>query len=208
MGQDAGEESKQQDRRIEEQGRELLLAEKRTRRLINVTDLMAVLMVAATAFSALAAWRTAQVAQLIFAVSDRPFIGVQQVAFERADTEQPAIVVDFRNFGAIAAEGAIVKVQALLDGKPVPPRDGEMTMSDQGIVSPDVPHFFYVFLLSEEYKKVLAGASRLMVQVTVKYKGPEQRRQYCYFEKLFYDSYSASFRHAGGTDRCGSHDVF
>jgi hypothetical protein len=199
-----GEEGNGQ-RRIEAQEREILRTE---RRILSIADLMALLMVAATAFSAFATWRTEQVSELIFAISDRPFIGVEKVSFDRTDTEQPAIVVDFRNFGPIPADDAILKVMPLLDGKPIPPRDGEMTDSNQGVISPGVPHFFYAFLLPEEYKKAVSGVARLMVRVSVEYKGPELRRQYCYLEKLFYDFHTNTFRHAGGNTRCGNTDIY
>jgi hypothetical protein len=199
-----GEEDKR-GQRIEAQEREILRAE---RRILSVADFMALLMVAATAFTALATWRTYQVSQLIFAISDRPFIGVQKVSFERTDTEQPALVVDFRNFGPIPADDAIITVTPLLDGKPIPSHDGEMTVSNQGVVSPGVPHFFYVFLVPEEYKKAVSGAARLMVRINVEYKSPSLERRYCYLEKLFYDYRTSSFRHAGGTTHCGNTDIF
>src|ERR1019366_2288278 len=199
-----GEEDKR-GQRIEAQEREILRAE---RRILSVADFMALLMVAATAFTALATWRTYQVSQLIFAISDRPFIGVQKVSFERTDTEQPALVVDFRNFGPIPADDAIITGTPLLDGKPIPSHDGEMTVSNQGVVSPGVPHFFYVFLVPEEYKKAVSGAARLMVRINVEYKSPSLERRYCYLEKLFYDYRTSSFRHAGGTTHCGNTDIF
>ena len=199
-----GEEGKAQ-LRIEAQEREILRTE---RRILSVADFMALMMVAATAFTAFATWRTEKVSELIFAISDRPFIGVQKVSFERTETEEPAIVVDFRNFGPIPADDAIVTVTPLLDGKPIPPRDGEMPDNNQGVVSPGVPHFFYVFLMPEEYKKAVSGAARLMVRINVEYKGPELQRRYCYIEKLFYDFHTGTFRHAGGTSHCGDTDVF
>jgi hypothetical protein len=164
--------------------------------------------VAATAFTALATWRTYQVSELIFAISDRPFLGVQRVSFERTDTTEPVIVVDFRNFGPIPADAAMVTVAALLDGKPVPPRAGEMSTIDQGVVSPQIPHFFYVFLLPEEYKKAVSGAVHLMVRVSIEYKGPALDRRFCYLKKLFYDSHTMTFRPAGGSSTCGNTDIF
>src|ERR1700736_4953634 len=104
-----GEDGKH-EQRIEAQEREILRTE---RRILTVADFMALLMVAATAFTAIATYRTYQVSELIFAISDRPFIGVQKVSFERTDTEQPAIVIDFRNFGPIPADGAIFRVVRL-----------------------------------------------------------------------------------------------
>jgi hypothetical protein len=198
-------EEEKHERRIDAQAREILRTE---RRILTVADFMALMMVAATAFTALATWRTYKVSELIFAIQDRPFLGVQQVTFERTDTAEPAIVVDFRNFGPIPADGAIIAVSALFDGKPLPPRADEGSASDQGTVSPGVPHFFYLFLLSDEYKKVVSGAAHLMVRVSMEYKGPALDRRFCYMKHLFYDSHTGTFRPAGGSSVCTNTDVF
>ncbi len=199
-----GEEGKA-ERRIEAQAREILRTE---RRILTVADFMALMMVAATAFTALATWRTYKVSELIFAISDRPFLGVDKVTFERTDSPEPVIVVDFRNFGPIPADGAIIAAEALLDGKPIPPHDGEGTASDQGTVSPGVPHFFYLFLNSDEYKRIISGGVHLMVRVSIEYKGPALDRRFCYVKKLFYDSHTSTFRPAGGNANCTNTDVF
>ena len=79
-------EEEKHERRIDAQAREILRTE---RRILTVADFMALMMVAATAFTALATWRTYKVSELIFAISDRPFLGVQRVTFERTDTAEP-----------------------------------------------------------------------------------------------------------------------
>ena len=201
-----------EEQRLEHAERELIRRERvqfsRFTKFIRVADFMAILMVLATAFTGFATWRTAQVTSMIFAVTDRPFIGVQSVAFEAPESKAPIIAVDFRNFGRIPAADAIVNVHALLDGKPVKPADGEISSVDQGIVSPGVPHFFYTFITPEQYKQVISGATRLMVHINVEYKGPELSHSYCYLEKIAYDFRTASFRHVGGTDKCGNTDVY
>src|SRR5271166_3351843 len=137
--------------RIGAQEREILRAQRRILSILSVADLMALMMVIVTALSAFATWRTEQVSELIFAVSDRPIIGVENVTFQRVDTDEPAIVVDFRNFGPIPADGAIITVTPLLDGKAIALHGSEMANGDQGIVSPTVPHLFYTFVHLEEY---------------------------------------------------------
>ncbi len=199
-----GEEVKV-ERRLAAEAREILRTE---RRILSVADFMALLMVAATAFTALATWRTYKVSELIFAIQDRPFLGVQKVTFERIGSNEPAIVVDFRNFGAIPADDAIVTVTALLDGKPLPVRDGEMSTLDQGVVSPLIPHFFYVLMSSDEYKRAVSGAARLMVHFYVEYKGPALDRRFCYKKKVFYDYHIGDFRPAGGSAKCTNTDIF
>src|SRR6266849_3870448 len=49
---------------------------------LRFADFMALLMVAATAFSAFATWRTAQVTNLLFSIAERPYIGVQRTTFD------------------------------------------------------------------------------------------------------------------------------
>lgn len=201
-----------EEQRLEQTERELIRRQRtqfsRVTEFIRLADFMAILMVLATAFTAFATWRTAEVTSMIFAVTDRPFIGVQRVTFEAAESKAPIIVVDFRNFGHIPAADAIVNVQALFDGKVLKHDGDEMSSVDQGIVSPGVPHFFYTFMTPDQYKQVISGAARLMVNVKVEYKGPELSHSYCYFEKVVYDFRAASFRHAGGTDKCRNSDVY
>src|SRR5215471_11422147 len=60
--------------------------ERRVSHAIRLTDLLAVLMVIATGFSAFATWRTAQVTSLVFAIADRPFMGVAKLDFEATDS--------------------------------------------------------------------------------------------------------------------------
>lgn len=194
-------EDRRQERRLEAEQRAILRAQ---RRILTTADVMALLMVAATAMTAFATWRTYRISDLVLQVSERPFLGVQQVNFERVNSAQPVIVVDFRNFGPIPAETATVSVSALLDGKAVPPRKGEMTDSNQGVISPGVPHYLYVFLQPDEYQKAVTGAANLMVLVSIVYKGPALGRTFCLTKKVFYDSNIAAFRPDGGTAQCSA----
>jgi hypothetical protein len=203
--------AEQQDHaRILHDEQELRRERSQVRRLTEVlrfADLMAIMMVLATVFSAYATWRTAEVTSLVFAISDRPFMGVQEVRFEALDSARPAIAVDLRNFGQLPALDAIANVHALVEGKLVKPPAGEMSSIDAGIVPPNVPYFAYTYLTPELYQQVMSGKSNLQVHVSLMYKGPRVRDEYCYFERIVYDYRSASFRMAGGNDRCGS-DVF
>jgi len=174
---------------------------------IRFADFMAILMVAATAFSGYAAWKNAQVTSEIFLIADRPYLGVESVKFESSSNE-PAIVVDYRNFGTVSAAGSIVRVVTLVGGKPVKPIDGELSSVEQGIVSPGVPHFFYSFIGRDDYARVMAGTDRAMVEIKMDYKGPQSLHRYCYSQRFVYDVHSASFRHVGGTDRCDDTTVF
>jgi hypothetical protein len=194
--------------RAEEQ---LTAAEKSLmRRLTGVlrfADFMALLMVAATAFSAYAAWRTAEVTSRIFALQERPFIGIQGVTFEQGGAANPRAVVKYRNFGKIPASGAIITVIALADGKRVADSPNEMSTISAGMLSPGVPHFFYSYLPLDIYKSVIAGKTSLMLDTRAEYKGsgPET---FCYTERMVFDYRSEGFRPAGGTDRCRGSDIY
>jgi hypothetical protein len=193
------------ERELERQERSQL---QRLRRALRLADFIALLMVAATAFAAYAAWRTAQVTALVFAISDRPFLGIQQVAFEAGDTAQPRVVVEYRNFGKIPAVDSLISVHLRVDGKLVKPQDGELSSTETGIVSPTVPHYFYAFLPADAYRGVISGESTMQVQVRMIYKGPARQNQYCYSERVVYDRRSTSFRLGGGSDRCTQSEIF
>ena len=178
------------------------------RRAIRLADFMAILMVLATGFSAYAAWRTAQVTRMVFAVSDRPFIGVESAKFEQRTTEAPRVAVSFKNFGRIPAIDAFVSVHSVVDGKLIKSTDGDMTTMDTGVLSPGVDHYFYNYLSPEIYQAVVSGKSKMQIHVRIYYKGPAQSEQFCYFERIFFDQHSATFRAGGGSDRCSGTAVF
>src|SRR5262245_2758515 len=183
--------------------------ERRVSRAIGLTDFLAVLMVIATGFSAFATWRTAQVTSLVFAIADRPFMGVAKVEFEATDSPDPHLTVVYKNFGRIPAVDGLVSVDALIDGKPAPdPFPGAMDVHETGSIAPDVDHFFYRFLNADSYKDVVSGKSRLRVEVRIDYKGLAPNTQYCEFKRFVYDYRSATFRHAGGSNKCKGTQIF
>ena len=207
----AGDEPQHRESPAERRDREIIRTERsllaRLGQAINLADFMALLMVLATFFSAYATWRTALVTSSIFAVADRPFLGVQRVNFQTADPSHPIIMVNYKNFGNIPALDAILSVHAVVDGKVIKPPAGAMSELDAGIVSPNVPHFFYISLPPDKYEAVKAGKSNLQVHVSFIYKGPAHAMQLCYFERYAYQLQWNMFQASGGNDRCGS-DVF
>jgi hypothetical protein len=195
----------------ERRDRELIRTERsllaRLAQAVKLADFMAILMVLATFFSAYATWRTALVTSTIFAVADRPFLGVQQVSFETTDPQHPAILVNIRNFGNIPALDAIVGAHAVVDGKLIKASANTMFEMNAGILSPNVPHSFYVFIPLDRYQAVATGKSKLQVHVRMLYKGPAHQQQLCYFERFSYDSRVNIFQASGGDDHCST-DVF
>lgn len=190
----------------ERREREIIRTERslvaRLAQAVKLADFMALLMVLATLFSAYATWRTAMVTSAIFAVADRPFLGVEQVVFEATDSQHPMIAVRFKNFGNIQALKTIVGAHAVIDGKLVKDPEYPMTETDAGILSPNVPHAFHLTLPREKYEAVIAGKSNLQVHVRMLYKGPAYDKELCYFERFAYDFRSGSFGASGGSDRC------
>lgn len=180
---------------------------RRLTEVLRFADFMALLMVAATAFSAYAAWRTAEVTSHIFALEERPFIGIERVTFEQGDTPNPRAVVEYRNFGKIPASGAIIAVIALADGRRVKELPNEMSSISAGVLSPSVPHFFYRYFPVDIYKAIVVGKASLMLDVRAEYKG-NGGEAFCYTERVVFDYRSAGFRPAGGTDRCERSDIY
>jgi hypothetical protein len=196
-------------RELELQRRHERVEERRFKYAVGFADFMAALMVIATALSAYATWRTAQVTGLVFATADRPFIGVAKLQFEATESANPYVAVDFRNFGRIPAVDALVNVTARVDGKPVPdPLQSSMDSAETGGVPPDVDQFIYRHLPLETYRDVISGKSRLQIGVRMVYKGPAPNTEYCNAKRFIYDQATATFRPAGGTDKCKSEDVF
>jgi hypothetical protein len=180
---------------------------RRLTEVLRFADFMALLMVAATAFSAYAAWRTAEVTSRIFSLQERPFVGVQRVTFEQGGASDPRAVVEYRNFGKIPASGAIITVIARVDGKRIADGPNEMSSISAGMLSPGVPHFFYSYLPPDVYKYVIAGKASLMLDTRAEYKG-SGAKTFCYTERMVFDYRAAGFRPAGGTERCSGSDVY
>jgi hypothetical protein len=170
--------------------------------ILRFNDFMTVMMVIATAFSAFATWRTAQVTNLLFAIAERPYIGVQEVAIDGVDADFARVVVDCRNYGEVSANGGVARVVVMVDGKSPPDSNPVAETETVGIVSPTVPHRIFRYVPKGLYDQVRAGRSRMIVRVLFNYRGPDAR-QFCYSKLLTYDRRSGDFIPNGGTDQCG-----
>lgn len=183
-----------------------VLRDERTvvRRLSNVlrfNDFMTVMMVIATIFSAFATWRTAQVTNLLFAIAERPYIGVERVTVDSIDADFARVMVDCRNFGSVSANDGVARIDVIIDGKTLSGTTVEADTQNFGIVSPTVPHRIFRFVPKNLYEQVREGRSRMMVHIVFDYRGPDQR-QFCYSELMGYDRRTADFISIGGSDRC------
>ncbi len=177
------------------------LAFRRLSNVLRFTDFMTSMMVIATVFSAFATWRNARVTSLLFAVAERPYMGVQQVTMEANDAEFARVLVDCRNFGQVQATGGVAQVGVTIDGKALPKATAAANTENIGIVSPTVPHLILRYIKKDNYDEVRSGLSRLIVHVKFNYRGPDDR-QFCYSKLFSYDPRSASFIPSGGSDRC------
>ncbi|MGH7934716.1 MAG: hypothetical protein ACREQN_16355 [Candidatus Binataceae bacterium] len=174
---------------------------RRVSRALKFADFMAVLMVFATAFSAFATWRTATVTNLLFSVSERPYVGIERVRFDSITNKNARLMVDLRNFGKISATDGVVVTRLLVDGHPM--QSGLANTVNVGMVSPNVPQLFFRFVPGNVYHAISIGSARFVVHVIVAYRGPDHR-EFCYNELMTYDARARAFASSGGSDRCGA----
>jgi hypothetical protein len=166
--------------------------------VLQFADFMAVLMVAATAFSAFATWRTAQVTNLLFSIAERPYIGIERMTFDSIGSDAARLTIDFRNFGQVSATDGVATITELVDGTRLERGTAAVKV---GMVSPTVPHFYFSYVPAGIYQKILQGKARLVVQTSVTYRGPDGR-QFCYYESNTYDHRANVFSPSGGSDKC------
>ncbi len=165
---------------------------------LGFADLMAVLMVFATAFSAIATWRTATIADALYRSSERPYFGVEKVFFDASRPADPKVVVQYQNFGHVPADHVVVSEQLSLDGRPL--AKGSYTQ-DAGVISPGVPHQVHVGLAEADREAIVAGRKRLAVEVKAQYRDSASRT-HCYLEQFVYYPDSDNFDVGGGSARC------
>jgi hypothetical protein len=203
------EESGELRRELARERRRERQEERRVSLAIGFADFMGILMVVATAFSAFATWRTAQVTSLVFSTADRPFLGVSGMQFEATESPNPYVAVLYRNFGRIPAIDGLVSVNAWIDGKIAPdPMPEAMATAETGSIPPEVNHVFYRYLSPDSYRDIVSGKSHLRVDVRMFYKGPASGSQYCDSKRFIYDYRTATFRPSGGSNKCGGRPVF
>lgn len=174
---------------------------RRLSKVLRFNDFMTVMMVIATIFSAFATWRTAQVTNLLFAIAERPYIGVERVTVDSIDADFARVMVDCRNFGNVSANDGVARIDVIMDGKILSGTMAEADTQNLGIVSPTVPHRIFRFVPKALYEQVREGRSRMIVRVVFDYRGPDQR-QFCYSELMSYDRRTTDFISTGGSNRC------
>jgi hypothetical protein len=172
----------------------------RVLRALRFADLMALMMVAATAFSAFATWRTATIAEAIYDASERAYIGVESVIFDSTRPHDPRVIVNYKNFGNIAAQGTDVACRVLIDGKPI---TAASAAKHAGILSPTAPHHLHIHIPPQYYPAITTGKSRLDVAFALSYAGALNKRL-CYLEGFSYLAEEQQFEINGGTTDCAA----
>jgi hypothetical protein len=156
------------------------------------------MMVIATICTAIATWRTASIATAIYLASERPYMGVSSVAFVHNRPGDPRIVIEYKNFGSVAAEGVVLFRRLLVDGKVV---HDQTRRKEAGILSPGPLHRLFMPVSEAVYDAVLAGRSTMRVEIGVKYQGPHHG-YLCFFERYAYEIDEGLFDVDGGSPRC------
>jgi hypothetical protein len=176
---------------------------KRIASALEITDLIALMMVFATGLSAYATWKTAQITNEILVTSQRPYIGTESINF--TNETNPKIVADLRNFGSVQAEDAVVSIVLKVNGKTLS-SDSEPQQQETPIVfSPAVPHRFYRHITADTYRDVAQGKANLVLEIWVRYRGP-RGDTHCYLTRNTYDNIDQVFYPRGGSLRCALSD--
>lgn len=133
------------------------------RREIGLAEFMAGLMVLATVFSAIAAWRATTISAPLYNAAERPYFGVTGVTLARPGGVGAEVLVTFRDFGKVSAYRSSIDERVFLDCKM--PAGGTFKL-DAGILSLLVPQRMFVYLPSNQVDKILSGETGLSVVVT------------------------------------------
>ena len=170
--------------------------------ILKFADLMAIMMVLATAFSAIATWRTASITNLLVSIAERPYVGVQRVAFDTVESDGSGrLLIDCRNFGHVSGTDGVVRIRLVVDGKTISSTAGPGTAVNVGMFAPSVPQVFFRFVPASTYQTVRDGTSLMIAHIAINYRGPDER-EFCYSQLMTYDHRADSFSATGGSDRC------
>ena len=180
-------------------------AQQRDRRLLGsvadflgIVDLVAIMMVIATVCTAIATWRTASIATAIYMASERPYMGVSSVTFATDRPGDPRIVIEYKNFGSVAAEGVVMFRRLSIDGKVV---HDQTRRKDAGILSPGPPHRLFMHVSQAVYGAVVAGRSKDTGRNWREIPGAASWLS-LFFERYAYEIDEGLFDVDGGSPRC------
>jgi hypothetical protein len=112
------------------------------------------------------------------------------------------VEVLYRNDGDVAAV-AIIERRLRIDDKLTTAPDGR---KNAGILSPREPHHLRLHVPPRAMDGVIAGNSRLSIDIAANYDGPDHRRQLCYLERFVYVAEEGVFEVDGGTTNCAERE--
>lgn len=171
---------------------------RKLRSYLGFADFMAFLMVAATAFTGLATWRTASIANQLLLSSERPYFGVESVKFDRRLADDPRVLVDLRNFGPVPADDVYIQGDLIVNGRLL---RATAVNRNAGIMSPKVPHYIHIHISKDQYAMAMAGHVNLGAQISAWYQNAAGLN-FCYRERFSYVPDSDNFEIVGGTSKC------
>ena len=167
---------------------------------LEITDLIALMMVFATALSAYATWRTEQVTNQILVISQRPYIGLESIKL--VGNTNPRVVEELRNFGTVQAEQIQVSIALSVDGDALSGDSEPQQQEDSLVFSPGVPHRFYRHITLDTYRGAVQGKMNLVLETQVRYRGP-RGDEHCYRTVDNYDHADGVFHSQRGSLSCG-----
>ena len=166
---------------------------------LEITDVIALMMVFATALSAYATLKIAQMTNQILLTSQRPYIGTESV--DLIGETNPKVSVDLRNFGSVQAEHAVIKIVLRVNGKALSSDSEPQEQETPLVFSPAVPHRFYRHISADTYRDALQGKANMVIEIRVRYRGP-RGDEHCYLLRSSYDHVDGIFYPQGGSLSC------
>ena len=166
---------------------------------LQVTDLIALMMVVVAALSAHSNWKTTQITNELLLTSQRPYIGTESINLIGATS--PRVVVELRNFGSVQAEHALISIALMVNGKVLPINSDSQRPQAPVVLSPAVSHRFYRHLSADIYRDAVRGKADLTVEIDVRYRGP-RGDEHCYLTRDRFDPIDAFFYPQRGSLSC------
>jgi hypothetical protein len=170
--------------------------------VLRLQDLMTLMMVAATVLSAVATWRSTQIAHQILRSAYRPYVGVREMKLDSSNPERLVVRIEILNFGSIPAENMVLNVSKTIDGRPFSDLGSVPDIAlPIGVLTPSTPDYYNSFLPGGYLGAIVDGHSQFKVRVRTTY-ADASRNRYCYDETFAYFAPTARFSPFHGTGEC------
>jgi hypothetical protein len=167
---------------------------------LEITNLIALTMVFATALGAYATWRTEQVTNQILLISQRPYLGLESIKL--VGNTNPRVVEELKNFGTVQAEQTRIRIVLHVDGDALSGVSEPQQQEALLVFSPGVPHRFYRHITLDTYRGAVQGEMNLVIETQVRYRGP-RGDEHCYLTVDNYGHADGVFHPQRGSLSCG-----